>query len=112
MADLKRAKTAAGLAGLVMIGILVGVQAFETGVWAQAPAAAKAPALDKEDALTVQVVTLAAQLANSQCQALDSVKQYTGLLAEANAAIEAKHPGLRMDWTSAKLGPKPAPPAK
>lgn len=77
---------------------------------AAAPAAAKA--LDREDALTVQLVATAAQFANAQCQGLDSVKSYQALIARMNTDIETKHPGQRMDWTTGKLVAKVVTPAK
>lgn len=70
------------------------------------PAAAVLPALDELEQAWVKNVILAQQLANSQCQALDSVKQFTAIRTDVTAKVEAKRPGFTMDWTTGLLAVK------
>jgi len=80
---------------LVLVGCLVST------LIAQAPAPAKpavaAPALDDLDKAWVQNVALAQQLANKDCQGLDSVKAFMALQADIVQKIEARHPGFKVD---------------
>lgn len=75
------------------------------------PAAVAAPAPDETDLLLMQVVALAAQRANDQCQALPVTKDFQSRQADALTKIEAKHPGFTVEWSTGKLVAKP-PPAK
>jgi hypothetical protein len=96
---------------LVLVLVLVGLGGLTSS--AQAPAAKPAaaapavPAMDDLDKALVDNVVLARQLANSACQALDSVKQYQAVLANSVTKIEAKHPGYTLDTNTGLLMVKP-----
>ena len=53
---------------------------------------------------------LAAQLANSQCQQLDSVKQFQRVQAETAKKVEARLPGYTVNWQTFAV--ERTPPAK
>lgn len=69
---------------------------------------ATVPALDELEKAWLQNVILAQQLANTQCQALDSVKQFTTVRNDVTAKVEAKRPGFTMDWQTGLLVAKAA----
>ncbi len=86
----------------VVIALLFSVSALG----AQAPAkpeAAKAPVLDESDALAIQVVTIAGQLADSHCQGLEAVKAYRSLHQQAIARFEKKYPAYTVDFLKGAL---------
>lgn len=70
-------------------------------VVAQAPPPAPVlPPPDDLDAGWIQAVTMAQRWANESCQGLDAVKEYTTLRLQVTAKLEARHPGLTLNWTT------------
>lgn len=75
-------------------------------VFAQAP---KPPVLDDLDKAWVQNVVLAQQLANKDCQGLESVKAFLALQADIVKKIEDRHAGYTVDLGKGVLVAKVAP---
>lgn len=81
-------------------------------LYAQAPAGpakaapAAGPALDELEKAWLQNVILAQQLANTQCQGLESTKQFVTVKNDVTAKVEAKRPGFTMDWATGQLTAK------
>lgn len=100
---------------VLLVGLLVALlgTGIRVSLWAQAPAAAPSassvPALDDLEKAWLQNVILSQQLANSACQALDSVKQYQSIRTDVQTKIETKRPGWTLDWATGLLMAK-APP--
>lgn len=97
--------------GLVIVALVVGMlTAFAQAPAAPAPAAQAAtpPALDETESLMVQLVIARAQVAQSECNSLESMKNFNGTKAEVVKRIESKHAGYTIDLSSGKLVAKPA----
>jgi hypothetical protein len=56
--------------------------------------------------LAIQVVQVSARLANSECAALPSVKDYQNLQREASARFAKKYPEFDVDFVKGTLSPK------
>lgn len=93
---------------VLSLGVVATIGAAQTAAPTGVKGAAAAPALDELEQAWLQNVVLAQQLANTQCQALDSVKQFTTVRNDVTAKVEAKRPGFTMDWTTGKLVAKAA----
>lgn len=88
----------------VLLGLIVGAA---VAAFAQAPAlpppAPVVQALDDTEQILVQLVSTQAKLAGAECNALDSMKQFTATRVEVVKRVEAKHPGYTLDLQTAKL---------
>lgn len=67
------------------------------------------PAMDDDDLVMVQTLTALADLANQACQGLEAVKSYNAQRARVQARIEARHPGLTINWATGALVAKTGP---
>ncbi len=101
--------------GCVLFGFFIVTLSF--GAYAQAPAAATtaqakpvAPALDETELLMVQLVVARAQIAQGECNGLESMKSFNATKAEVVKRIEAKHVGFTIDLQTGKLVAKAVPP--
>ena len=65
------------------------------------------PAYDADDRLIVQQLVTIGQLANADCQALDSMRVYLAMLAQVTARLEEKYEGFSFDRSTGGLRAKP-----
>jgi hypothetical protein len=81
---------------------------------AQVPAAAPAaPTLNEDDVTLLTTLNVLLQVANRDCQGLDSVKAYNTQRTAVLTRIEAKYPGYTLNANGAGLVAKaPAPAGK
>jgi hypothetical protein len=90
----------------IVLGILLTSALVGTAGWAQEKPAD--PAKDELAVAWLDTAKVAAQLANSECQSLASVKQFTGIRTQTQQKVEAKFPGYTIDWNNFTIVKKPA----
>jgi hypothetical protein len=76
------------------------VLGFVISAAAQAPAPVAAPPQDELVTAWIDTAKLAAQLANSQCQQLEAVKQFQRVQADTLKKVEARMPGYTVNWAT------------
>lgn len=86
---------------LCLASSLIAQAPVKTG--SPAATTATVPALDDLDKAWVQNVMLAQQLANKDCQGLESVKAFMTLQADIVKKIEGRHPGFKADLAKGVL---------
>ena len=84
---------------LAMVGFGIATTMYEAAsLMAQQPTTSPEPTKDELAIAWLETAKLAAQLANTQCQQLDSVKQFVALQATTTKRIEARLHGYTVDW--------------
>ena len=74
------------------------------------PAKPAGPALDDLDKAQLTAVSFAMKRANDACQSLQAVEEYNQIRQQVQTAIEGKHKGFTVNWSTFQLTPiaKPA----
>lgn len=100
----------------VMIGLLAGAEMRAQGGVASAPVAQNVPPpqppRDELIEAWLETAKVAAQLAQTQCTQLDSVKQFNRIQLETTRKVEARVPGYTINWQTFSLERVKAPATK